>query len=69
MKTTTTDAATYPALVAEHKRMLESRLLAAQSVPVRVCNSTSSGLYTGPAFSSNRPGADAFLEVKSRGWA
>lgn len=69
MKTTTTDAATHPALMAERRRMLESRLLAAQSVPTRVCNSTSTGLYTGPVFGTARPGADAFLEVKSRGWA
>ena len=68
MKTTTADAATHPALVEERKRVLASRLLAAQSVPVRVCNATSKDFYTGPVFGTARPGADAFLEVKSRGW-
>lgn len=49
MKTTNTNAATHPALQAERKRMLDSRLKAAQAMPTRFCNSTSKGHYTGPA--------------------
>lgn len=69
MKTTQSDPATHPALAAERHRMLESRLKAVQSVPTRFCNSTSQALYTGLSMVAARPGADAFLGVKSRGWA
>ena len=54
--------------LSEEKRMSESRLKAAQCVPERVCNSTSRTLYTGPAWSTNRPGADAIQHIKSRGF-
>ena len=59
------------ALLAARMRMakvLASRQKAMAAMPEKFCNSTTTGLYTGPAWSQARPDGDDFLLIQRRGF-
>lgn len=64
-KTAKTDVATWPALHDERSRNLESRLKAAQSIPDRICNAGSKGIWTGQTNAYYRN--DGHIGIASRG--
>jgi hypothetical protein len=60
-----TDVATWPALHNERRRDLESRLKAVQSIPDRICNTGTKGLWTGETKAYYRN--DGHKSIPSRG--
>ena len=55
-----------PGLIAERKRMYESRLKAAQSIPGRVCNASSKLPYSTPVWPSARVSAADVIQTKGQ---